>query len=90
MCCDTTARQSVHRDFDVEFLRDAAGTLALPNEAWDVTAVELHRSMLCAQQMMLSTVVDVQFRISRLQTFRTPPRVHAVVILQLREQQCCA
>ena len=33
MCCDTTARQAVHRGFTVEFLRDATGTLALSNEA---------------------------------------------------------
>ena len=28
MCCDTTARQAVHRGFTVEFLSDATGTLA--------------------------------------------------------------
>ena len=27
MCCDTTARQAVHRGLTVEFLRDATGTL---------------------------------------------------------------
>ena len=49
MCCDTTARQAVHRGFTVEFLRDATGTLDLSNEAGEVTAEELHRSILCAQ-----------------------------------------
>ena len=29
MCCDTTARQAVHRGFAVEFLSDATGTLPL-------------------------------------------------------------
>jgi nicotinamidase-related amidase len=66
MCCDTTARQAVHRGFTVEFLRDATGTLALSNEAGEVTAEELHRSILCAQQMLLSEVVDVQSWIDRL------------------------
>ncbi len=33
MCCDTTARQAVHRGFDVEFLSDATGTLPLSNSA---------------------------------------------------------
>lgn len=66
MCCDTTARQAVHRGFTVEFLRDATGTLALSNEAGEVTAEELHRSILCAQQMLLSEVLDVQSWIARL------------------------
>ena len=66
MCCDTTARQAVHRGFTVEFLRDATGTLALSNAAGEVTAEELHRSILCAQQMMLSEVLDVQSWIERI------------------------
>jgi nicotinamidase-related amidase len=60
MCCDTTARQAVHRGLTVEFLRDATGTLALSNSAGAVTAEELHRSILCAQQMLLSEVLDVE------------------------------
>ena len=31
MCCDTTAREAVHRGFQVEFLNDATGTLPLSN-----------------------------------------------------------
>ena len=66
MCCDTTARQAVHQGFTVEFLRDATGTLALSNEAGEVTAEELHRSILCAQQMLLSEVLAVESWIARL------------------------
>lgn len=66
MCCDTTARQAVHRGLTVEFLSDATGTLALSNQAGEVTAEELHRSILCAQQMMLSEVLDVKTWIERL------------------------
>jgi nicotinamidase-related amidase len=58
MCCDTTAREAVHRGFAVEFLSDATGTLPLSNKAGSVTAEELHRSILCAQQMLLSDVID--------------------------------
>jgi nicotinamidase-related amidase len=58
MCCDTTAREAVHRGFAVEFLSDATGTLPLTNKAGSVTAEELHRSILCAQQMLLSDVID--------------------------------
>ncbi|MFO0812383.1 MAG: cysteine hydrolase family protein [Gemmatales bacterium] len=60
MCCDTTAREAVHRGFQVEFLRDATGTLPLTNSAGSVTAEELHRAILCAQQMLLSEVVDAK------------------------------
>jgi nicotinamidase-related amidase len=66
MCCDTTARQAVHRGFKAEFLRDATGTLPLSNSAGQVTAEELHRSILCAQQMLLSEVLPSSEWISRL------------------------
>lgn len=58
MCCDTTARQAVHLGYTVEFLSDGTGTLPLDNSAGQVTAEELHRSILCAQQMLLSEVVS--------------------------------
>ena len=57
MCCDTTAREAFHRGFGVEFLSDATGTLPLSNAAGTVTAEELHRSVLVAQQMLLAEVV---------------------------------
>ena len=57
MCCDTTARQAVHRGFNVEFLSDATGTLALENDAGKVSDEELQRAILCAQQMLLSEVI---------------------------------
>jgi nicotinamidase-related amidase len=66
MCCDTTARQAVHRGFEVEFLSDATGTLPLSNSAGRVTAEELHRSILCAQQMMLCEVMPSSEWIARL------------------------
>ena len=66
MCCDTTARQAVHRGFQVEFLSDATGTLPLSNSAGRVTAEELHRSILCAQQMLLSEVLPSSEWIARL------------------------
>ncbi len=60
MCCDTTAREAVHRGFTVEFLSDATGTLPLQNEAGEVSAEELQRSFLCAQQMLLSEVISTE------------------------------
>ena len=66
MCCDTTAREAVHRGFKVEFLSDATGTLPLSNSAGQVTAEELHRSILCAQQMLLSEVVGTKEWLGRI------------------------
>ena len=66
MCCDTTARQAAHLGLKVEFLGDATGTLAVKNSAGEVNAEELHRSILCAQQMMISEVLDTDQWLARL------------------------
>lgn len=66
MCCDTTAREAAHRGFRVEFLSDATGTLPLTNTAGSVTAEELHRAILVAQQMLLSEVVATDTWLERL------------------------
>lgn len=57
MCCDTTARQAVHRGLSVEFLSDATGAPAVKNEAGEVTAEELHRAILVTQAMRFSRVM---------------------------------
>lgn len=57
MCCDTTARQAMHRGYKVEFLREATGTLTVENEAGKATAEELQQSTLVAQQMFISEVI---------------------------------
>lgn len=66
MCCDTTARQAVHRGFQSEFLNDATGTLSLSNAGGQVTAEELHRSILAAQAHLLSEVLPTDEWIERL------------------------
>ena len=66
MCCDTTARQAMHQGYKVEFLADATGTLDLDNAAGKVKAEELHRSILCSQQMMISEVISTQDWITRI------------------------
>ncbi len=57
MCCDTTARQACHLGFGVEFLSDATGTLAIKNEAGEISGEELHRAILVTQQMRFSRVM---------------------------------
>ena len=66
MCCDTTARQAFHRGYKVEFLRDATGTLDVQNQAGSVTAEQLHESILVAQQMFISEVVDKRTWLDRI------------------------
>jgi len=66
MCCDTTARQAAHLGLQVEFLSDATGTLAVKNSAGEVSAEELHRSILCAQQMMISEVITTENWLARI------------------------
>ena len=67
MCCDTTARQAFHRGYSVEFLRDATGTLDVENKAGSVTAEQLHESILVAQQMFISDVIDTQTWLKRIE-----------------------
>ena len=66
ICCDTTARQAMHRGYKVEFLRDATGTLTIENEAGKATDEELQRSILVAQQMFISDVVSNDDWLSRI------------------------
>ncbi|WP_153558633.1 cysteine hydrolase family protein [Roseimaritima sediminicola] len=66
VCCDTTARQAFHRGYQVEFLSDATGTLDVSNKAGSVTAEQLHESILVAQQMFISDVVDSETWMQRL------------------------
>lgn len=68
MCCDTTARQAVHRGFAVEFLSDATGTLDISNNAGKVTAEELHRAILVTQAMRFSKVISTDEWIKELFT----------------------
>ncbi|MEM6363674.1 MAG: cysteine hydrolase family protein [Planctomycetota bacterium] len=58
VCCDTTARQAFHLNYSVEFLNDATGTLDVSNKAGEVTAEQLHESILVSQQMFISDVID--------------------------------
>lgn len=57
LCCDTTARQALHRGFSVEFLSDATGTLDITNYAGAVKAEDLHRAVLVTQAMRFSKVI---------------------------------
>lgn len=66
VCCDTTARQAFHRGYRVEFLRDATGTLDIDNKAGSVTAEQMHESILVAQQMFISDVIDRNEWLSRI------------------------
>jgi nicotinamidase-related amidase len=66
MCCDTTARQAFHRGYQVEFLNDATGTLDVENEAGKATAQELQNSILVAQQMFISQILNTEHWLERI------------------------
>jgi len=66
VCCDTTARQAMYRGYQVEFLKDATGTLDVENSAGSVKAAELQNAILVAQQMFISEVIDTDEWLSRL------------------------
>jgi len=60
MCCDTTARQAMHKGFFVEFLSDATGTLNVSNYAGSISAEKLHNAILITQAMRFSKVLTSQ------------------------------
>jgi len=57
MCCDTTARQAFHRNYAVNFLADATGTLDIANHAGSIGAAELHSATLITQQQRFACVM---------------------------------
>ncbi len=57
MCCDTTARQAFHRNYAVNFLSDATGTLLISNRAGSVSAADLHLATLVTQQQRFARVM---------------------------------
>jgi nicotinamidase-related amidase len=58
MCCDTTARQAFHLGFQVDFLSDAIGTLAVQNSAGAISAPDLHRAVMVTQAMRFARVME--------------------------------
>ena len=66
MCCDTTARQASHLGFKVNFQSDSTGTQSIKNNAGEVEAEELHKSILVTQAMGFSEVVTTDEWVSSL------------------------
>jgi hypothetical protein len=48
----------MHLGFNVEFLRDATGTLDVSNYAGEIKAEELHKAILITQAMKFSRVIS--------------------------------
>ncbi|MCL2781779.1 MAG: cysteine hydrolase [Actinomycetia bacterium] len=57
-CDESTAREAVHLGYQVEFLADATGTLAMANQAGAVTAEQLHQSVLVVLQSRFAAVAS--------------------------------
>ncbi|MDO5851992.1 MAG: isochorismatase family protein [Methanobacteriaceae archaeon] len=60
MCCDTTAKEAMHRNYHVEFLNDATGTINLSNNQGKISAKELHETILIIQASRFSEVLSTQ------------------------------
>ncbi|WP_077848349.1 cysteine hydrolase family protein [Clostridium puniceum] len=58
MCCDTTARVAFHKNYVVEFLSDATGTVDVQNYAGTITSKELHNATLITQSLKFSHVLS--------------------------------
>ena len=59
MCCDTTAREAFHKDYAVEFLSDATGTIDVNNKIGKISSKDLHNATLIAQSLRFSNVLSV-------------------------------
>jgi len=57
-----------HLGYEVEFLSDATATLDVSNKAGSVTAEQLHESILVAQQMFISDVIDRKEWLNRIRS----------------------
>jgi nicotinamidase-related amidase len=67
MCCDTTSRQAFHLGFQVDFLCDAIGTLAVQNSAGAISAQDLHRAVMVTQAMRFARVMKTEEWIKAMQ-----------------------
>ncbi|BCZ47138.1 isochorismatase [Clostridium gelidum] len=59
MCCDTTAREAFHKDYAVEFLSDATGTIDVSNKIGTISSKDLHNATLIAQSLRFSNVLSI-------------------------------
>jgi nicotinamidase-related amidase len=60
MCCDTTAREAFHKDYAVEFLSDATGTIDVSNNVGTISSEDLHKATLIAQSLRFSNVLKTE------------------------------
>ena len=60
LCCESTARDGVHRGFGVEFLSDATGTLALSNELGSLSAEQVHTGVLVVLHSEFAAVMSTE------------------------------
>lgn len=82
-CVDATGKQAFDRGFAVEILSDATGTLPYANEAGAVSAEDLHRAVLVAQQARFAAVTDTAQWIEVIRTGTDLPRSSVVASARL-------
>lgn len=73
-CNDATAREAMHRGFEVEILSDASGSLPYRNNGGSVTAEELHRATLTVMESAYAAVITTAEWIASLNASTTATR----------------
>lgn len=73
-CNDATAREAMHRGFDVEILSDACGSLPYANNSGFASAEDLHRTTLTVMESAYAAVMTTDEWIGRLQDPERAPR----------------
>ncbi len=73
-CDDATIRHAVHAGFAVEFLADAAGSVAYCNRAGYASAEEIHRAFSVVLQSRFAAVMSTEEWTEMLRTGATPAR----------------
>ena len=78
LCVESTARDAVHRGFDVEVLEDATGTLDLANQAGRRSAKDIHETVCVVLQSEFAAVTTTDAWIADMQVGRSPARSNIV------------
>ena len=78
LCVESTARDAVHRGFDVEVLEDATGTLDLANQAGRRSAQDIHETVCVVLQSEFAAVTTTGAWIEDIDAGRSPARSNIV------------
>lgn len=73
-CDDSTAREAMHRGYDVELLSDAVGSLPYSNQAGSASAEQIHKTILVVMQSTFAAVMSTDEWLAALKGEHAPVR----------------